>query len=45
MKIMFNRCAKMLRQWSLLHREDDAKRLVEVAMLLEERGDRPPRIT
>jgi hypothetical protein len=37
-------CAQMLRQWKLLHKED-ANKLEQLAMDLEARGIRPPRIT
>jgi hypothetical protein len=38
-------CAQMLRQWKLLHKEEDANKLEQLAMDLEARGIRPPRIT
>jgi hypothetical protein len=44
MKTLFSRCARMLRQWRLLHKEEDVMKIEECALELELRGTRPPRI-
>jgi hypothetical protein len=43
MRRMFERCARMLRNWSLMHKPEDAAKLEEWAEDLE-RSTRPPRI-
>jgi hypothetical protein len=45
MKFLFSRCARMLRQWKLLHTEEGAEKLGAVALDLEARAIRPPRLT
>jgi hypothetical protein len=44
MNTLFSRCARVLWQWRLLHKEEKAVKVEEWATELELRGTRPPRI-